>query len=87
MCSQVLTNSVETFRAPLTTQALACLKRRMKESGPLALRSLAVLAVTIGADALDYFEGSSVMCASSRRHYGSYANMSLTGVSMTMQTS
>lgn len=59
MCSQVLTDSVDTFQSPLTTQALACLKRRMKESGPLALRALAVLAITVGADALDYYEGLS----------------------------
>lgn len=57
MSAQVLTDSVDLFREELTGQAVTCLKRRMKESSPLALRALAVLAITIGADAPDYYEG------------------------------
>lgn len=59
---EVLSDRIDGVKATLTAHTLACLKRRMKESAPLALRTLSVLAITIGADALDYYEGRVVIC-------------------------
>ncbi|DAZ92869.1 TPA: hypothetical protein N0F65_003048 [Lagenidium giganteum] len=55
LCGTVMSDRVGSSKVTLTTNALACLKKRMKESGTLALRTLGVLAVTLGQDEPDYY--------------------------------
>lgn len=58
LCGAVMTDSVQASKVTLTSNVLACLKRRMKGSGALALRSLGVLAITIGSDEQEFFDGT-----------------------------
>ncbi|TYZ58835.1 hypothetical protein PybrP1_005135 [[Pythium] brassicae (nom. inval.)] len=56
LCGSVMTYSVQPSKVALTSNVLACLKKRMKDSGALALRSLGVLAITIGSDEQAFFD-------------------------------
>ncbi|KAF1323636.1 Interferon-related developmental regulator 1, partial [Globisporangium splendens] len=57
LCGSVMTASVQSSKVTLTSNILACLKKRMKDSGTLALRSLGVLATTLGSDEQEFFDG------------------------------
>lgn len=52
-----MTDNVRSSKVTLTSSILACLKKRMKDSGALALRSLGVLAITIGSDEQEFYDG------------------------------
>lgn len=66
LCGSVMTESVQSSKVTLTSNVLACLKKRMVESGSLALRTLSVLALTLGGDEQEFFDGASIDDALSR---------------------
>jgi hypothetical protein len=54
--AEVMSGRVQSSKVTLTSHTLGCLKKRSKESGPLALRVLSMVAITLGADEQEFFD-------------------------------
>lgn len=53
-----MSERAQSFKDTLASHALACMKKRMQDSAPLALRTLSVLAITLGPDEQDFYDGT-----------------------------
>lgn len=56
LCGSVMTDRIQASKQSLCGSILACLKKRMTESGTLALRALGVLAITLGSDEQAFYK-------------------------------